>query len=109
MADITGSLYYYFGSELFTSGNLLPDTSAIYFTNAQFSSTLGLTSSLSAIYHDYLDFFIITSNEERPILYKFRGWNTSSLSFEYWTGTSMSHPPPSGNPLVEITIVGSLG
>lgn len=41
----------------------------------------------------------------RTIIYNFRGWDPSLSQFEFWQGTVIDEPNPSGNPLVDITLV----
>lgn len=41
----------------------------------------------------------------RAIIYNFRGWDPSLSQFEFWQGTVIDEPNPSGNPLVDITLV----
>lgn len=105
MSDITASFYY--STDDFTTGSLLPiEPVSFLHTIGMVTGGLNLTQNLTELFSS--QFFLIESNEERPILYKFRGYNTSSLAFEYWTGESQTAPQPSGNPLIDVTIVGRL-
>lgn len=105
MSDITGSFYYSLSD--FTTGSILPvDPVTILYTIGTTTGTLNLTQNIAPLFAS--QYFVIESNEERPILYKFRGYNTSSLAFEYWTGESQTTPQPSGNPLIDVTIIGRL-
>lgn len=42
------------------------------------------------------------------ILYKMRGYNSSTLSFEYWHTYSPQSSPPSGNALTNVAIAAIL-
>lgn len=43
---------------------------------------------------------------ERSIQYELRGFYPTSGLHEYWQGSSVETPPPSGNPLIDISIMG---
>lgn len=44
---------------------------------------------------------------ERPIYYRKRGYYPVSSEYEYWITEDPESIPPSGNPLIDITIVAS--
>lgn len=43
--------------------------------------------------------------EQTQVRYTMRGWNASSGQFEYWSSTDPLAPNPSGNTLIDKTIV----
>lgn len=43
---------------------------------------------------------------DRPIFYYKRGYYVAGATFEYWRSTDPNSSPPSGNSLIDISIVG---
>ena len=52
---------------------------------------------------DAVQTLILTT--ERPITYRKRGYLASTAQYEYWLTTIRDAPPPTGNPLIDITVV----
>ena len=72
-----------------------PTQSSLFST---FDDATGL--SMSSIPFDNLGSFQPPTNEVQLPLYRFRGYYVSGATYEFWTGTSISTPNPSGNPLI---------
>ena len=48
----------------------------------------------------------VTVYNDRPIFYYKRGYYVAGATFEYWRSTDPNSSPPSGNSLIDISIVG---
>lgn len=51
---------------------------------------------------------VITSSVPAEVTYYKRGYYTLGAQFEYWRTTNPDAGPPSGNPLLDITIIGQV-